>query len=123
MLVTVPTVTSLTRTREFCWRFCTSGICAWTVYEPGPPPLVPGNLNEFAPWKPHPDSAATASTTASPLATRSRCRKGIIVHLRAAPSSRAGRRLGWPAPVGRLALLLPVASRRPLVGHSPGAGG
>src|SRR2546422_737411 len=42
---------SLTRTREFCSRVCTSGIWAWIVKLPGPPPFVPGNGNVLAPWK------------------------------------------------------------------------
>src|SRR6516165_8551925 len=107
MLVTVPTVTSLTRTREFRSRFCTSGICAWIVYEPGPRPLVPGSANEFAPWKPQPDRAARASAATSPLAARDQRRDQLIVHLRAAPSSRASRRLDWSAPVGPAAALPP----------------
>ena len=70
MSVTVPTVTSLTRTREFRSRFWTSGICAWMVYAPVPPPLVPGNLNEFAPWKLQPESATTASAATTLVAVR-----------------------------------------------------
>src|ERR1700733_35199 len=99
MLLTLPTVTSLTRTREFRSRFWTSGICAWMVYEPCPPPLVPGNGNEFAPRNPHPDSAVAASTPTSPMAVRYQRHDRVIVHLREAPSARAGRRLDWSTPV------------------------
>ena len=38
IFVTLPTVTSATRTREFCCRLLTSGICAWITKEPGPLP-------------------------------------------------------------------------------------
>src|SRR5690349_24128201 len=36
ILVTLPTFTSATRTRVFCWMTTTSGNWAWMVYEPSP---------------------------------------------------------------------------------------
>src|SRR5258708_40179340 len=34
-----------------------AGIGAWIVYAPGPPPEVPGRVNEFRPRHPHAESA------------------------------------------------------------------
>ncbi len=57
ILVTLPTVTSSTRTREFGSMLSTSGICAWMVNAPGPRPWTPGSGSEFSPChSPHPDS-------------------------------------------------------------------
>ena len=54
MVVTVPTLTSPTRTREFSWMLFTSGSWAWIVKAPGPLPWVPGSGSEFSPrhWQP-----------------------------------------------------------------------
>ena len=54
IFVTVPTVTSSTCTREFGSIVRTSGSCAWIVYEPGPPPAVPGSGSELRPRHPQP---------------------------------------------------------------------
>ena len=86
ILVTLPTLTSATRTREFCWMLSTSGNCAWMVYEPAPPPSVPGRGSEFRPrHSPHPDIAdrprdQQAAAHATPP------RRRIMIRLRAAPS-------------------------------------
>src|SRR3981189_1044382 len=90
ILVTLPTVTSPTRTREFCSMLSTSGSCAWIVYEPGPPPSVPGSGTEFRPRQPHLDSPAAANTTSSPTAMR-RKQIRIMIQFRAAPLIRAVR--------------------------------
>src|ERR1700739_1162612 len=47
ILVTVPTLTSPTRTREFCSTVVTSGSCAWTSKAPGPCPFGARNRSEF----------------------------------------------------------------------------
>ena len=57
IFVTLPTVTSPTCTREFGSRLLTSGSCAWMVYEPGPPPAVPGSCIELRPRQPQPANA------------------------------------------------------------------
>ena len=61
ILVTWPTVTSATRTREFGSMLLTSGICAWITKEPEPVPCVPGRGSEFSPRQPQPGIAATIS--------------------------------------------------------------
>ena len=62
ILVTLPTLTSPTRTRVFCWITTTSGNCAWIVYEPGPSPTVPGSVSEFRPRHWHPGSTRMLTT-------------------------------------------------------------
>src|ERR1700726_2237095 len=116
MSVTLPTVTSLTRTREFRCRFCTSGICARMVYAPGPPPLVPGKLIEFRPRNPQPDSVVTATTARSAAIARHQSVDRLIVDLQAAPSFRVNRQPGLLAPLAQ-------APARPLraVGFRPGS--
>ena len=47
--MTLPTVTSPTRTREFCCRLLTSGIWAWTTKEPGAAALGAGQRQRIQP--------------------------------------------------------------------------
>src|SRR6201999_836029 len=119
---TLPTVTSLTRTREFCCRFCTSGICARMVYAPGPPPLVPGKLIEFRPRNPQPDNVVSVTAASSAVIARRQSGDRLIVHLRTAPSFRVNRRPGSLAPPAQAAVRrLPVAVRQlPAAGCLPG---
>src|SRR5258708_2267632 len=73
ILVTLPTVTSATRTREFGSMLSTSGICAWMVKAPGPRPWTPGNGIEFSPCQPpHPDTAVASASR--PAVARNRIR-------------------------------------------------
>src|SRR5439155_6224366 len=97
ILVTLPTVTSATRTRELGCRLVTLGSCAWIVNEPGPPPAVPGSGSVFRPRQPpQPDNTADTTTTTTPAATLRRPR-ALILHLRAEPSFLASRRPDWLA--------------------------
>src|ERR1700758_349629 len=67
----------------------TSGICAWIVKDPGPPPWVPGNGSEFSPRQPHPARTVVSSVADSSAAT---ARLPITIHPRVAASCPAGRR-------------------------------
>src|SRR6476659_6131172 len=66
ILVTVPTFTSPTRTRELGSMLSTSGICAWMVNPPGPVPCTPGSGSEFNPCQPAQPANARASTQTYP---------------------------------------------------------
>ena len=70
ILVTLPTLTSATRTRVFCWMITTSGNCAWMVYEPSPPPSVPGRLSELRPRHSQPGIADRHATTSAAASMR-----------------------------------------------------
>src|SRR6478752_2672604 len=62
ILVTLPTLTSATRTRVFRWITTTSGNWAWMVYDPSLLPVVPGRFNELRPCHSHPGITDTHAT-------------------------------------------------------------
>src|SRR5882672_5048425 len=66
--VTLPTVTSPTRTRELGCKLVTLGNSAWIAYEAGPPPAVPGSGNVFSPCQPQLEDPASATATPTPAA-------------------------------------------------------
>ncbi len=112
IFVSVPTLTSPTRTRELGWMLLTSGNSAWIMNAPSPPPWVPGIGNEFNPRQsPQPDIPASAATAATLLTMRRVC--VINRHLLRAPSVRTGLRWGRSTPrqvaVRRSALRRPAA--------------
>src|SRR5882757_6249023 len=105
--VTLPTVTSSTRTREFCSMLSTSGICALTVYAPGPSPCTPGNGTEFSPPAPQPDT--TTDTAAVSTANRISLRL-IMTPDRSASSTRVARQPDWSRSAPRRAAVGPAAA-------------